>query len=395
MHLRQAYVCIFVEESGKIIDQHRHFQKGAGWTEHVVFIGQAVDSKGFITAIPQGPSSKAKGQKKKPRRRCSEKTKAMLKPPQSSQVTPSNPSSANQPVVWNAASFLPGLPSEASTCTLVCRCQRFRQWSCVHGCHQEWYAMPLEACHWQLLSATLSWTGTWWSQAPVRGHAGYVRCRQTKLGPTANRFGIETVSPRVVGAGSSASSISAPGRSSLEARILEAHSCHGWWRLPIYCGCLVCWDCHGPFRPAAGGRLVLEDISWNVFWVVWPEVVKLRSVFDCAQPERLLGWRSMLHGPVAFVTETSGSVAMCSMDEECSFSCTLKTGWEDHFKRWIRINQKQYGSRKCQVCSHWTIQTSCFETLVARELVQVLPDSACRYRRPIWNTAFHTDLHAS
>ena len=103
MHLRQAYVCIFVEESGKIIDQHRHFQQGAGWTEHVVFIGQAVDSKGFITAIPQGPSSKAKGQKKKPRRRCSEKTKAMLKPPQSSQVTPSNPSSANQPVVWRAA----------------------------------------------------------------------------------------------------------------------------------------------------------------------------------------------------------------------------------------------------------------------------------------------------
>ena len=68
-------------------------------------------------------------------------------------------------------------------------------------------------------------------------------------------------SPRVIGAGSSASSISAPGRSSLEARILEAHSCHGCWRLPIYCGCLVCWDCHGPFRPAAGGRLVLEDIS--------------------------------------------------------------------------------------------------------------------------------------
>jgi len=156
MHLRQAYVCIFVEESGKIIDQHRHFQQGAGWTEHVVFIGQAVDSKGFITAIPQGPSSKAKGQKKKPRRRCSEKTKAMLKPPQSSQVTPSNPSSANHPVVWNAASFLPGLPSEASTCTLVRRCQRFRQWSWVHGCHQEWYAMPSEACHWQLLSATLS-----------------------------------------------------------------------------------------------------------------------------------------------------------------------------------------------------------------------------------------------
>ena len=29
------------------------------------------------------------------------------------------------------------------------------------------------------------------------------------------------------------------------------------------------------------------------------------------------------------------------------------------------------------------MQTSCFETLVARELVQVLPDSACRYRRPI------------
>ena len=68
-----------------------------------------------LSAIPQGPSSKAKGKKKKPRRRCSEKTKAMLKPPQSSQVTPSNPSSANQPVVWNAASFLPGLPSEAST----------------------------------------------------------------------------------------------------------------------------------------------------------------------------------------------------------------------------------------------------------------------------------------
>ena len=69
----------------------------------------------YLSAIPQGPSSKAKGKKKKPRRRCSEKTKAMLKPPQSSQVTPSNPSSANQPVVWNAASFLPGLPSEAST----------------------------------------------------------------------------------------------------------------------------------------------------------------------------------------------------------------------------------------------------------------------------------------
>ena len=63
MYLRQSFVTLYVLEDGGIIDHHKHFQQG-GFTEHTCFLAATVDSRGFLTPIPQGPKLKALATKK-------------------------------------------------------------------------------------------------------------------------------------------------------------------------------------------------------------------------------------------------------------------------------------------------------------------------------------------
>ena len=96
-----------------MVDGHRHYQTGAGWTEHSVFIAETIDAKGFLTPIPQGPRSKT--DRKKAGRKCkrSARTKAMLAAPgRPAEATATSSATPAQPVGWDVESFLPGLPTD-------------------------------------------------------------------------------------------------------------------------------------------------------------------------------------------------------------------------------------------------------------------------------------------
>ena len=111
-HLRQTYVTLWVCEDGSIVDGHKHYMQGAGWTEHQLFLAEAIDSKGFLRPIPQGPKAKVAGRKKGKKMSRSERTRAMLGPPQ--EILPAkNPLPPLPPQPWAVEKFLPGLAQDA------------------------------------------------------------------------------------------------------------------------------------------------------------------------------------------------------------------------------------------------------------------------------------------
>ena len=111
MYLRQSFVTLYVLEDGGIIDHHKHFQQG-GFTEHTCFLAATVDSRGFLTPIPQGPKVKALAKKKGKKVKRSERTKAMLKPPGEGSEGIPVASKPSPPPSWDAEAWLPGMASD-------------------------------------------------------------------------------------------------------------------------------------------------------------------------------------------------------------------------------------------------------------------------------------------
>ena len=63
-HLRETYVSLFVLQDGQVVDSHRDYVTGAGFTEHTVFISGLLDKNGWLTPLPKGPVNSQPGKKK-------------------------------------------------------------------------------------------------------------------------------------------------------------------------------------------------------------------------------------------------------------------------------------------------------------------------------------------
>ena len=134
-YLRQSFVTLWVCAGRKVVDGHRHYQTGAGWTEHSVFIAETIDAKGFLTPIPQGPHSKT--DKKKAGRKCkrSARTKAML-------AAPGRPVEATASSQWGGSRILSAWPAngQCQAASLVLRWSQRRCWKLrrvLYGSHKD------------------------------------------------------------------------------------------------------------------------------------------------------------------------------------------------------------------------------------------------------------------
>ena len=113
-YLRQSFVSLYVCEGQKIVDTHRDYVVGGGFSEHSVFMSEVISANGYIKAIPQGPKSDVQKKKGRKKAKQSEKTKAMPAPPglqASSKVKAEPPKDqpADRPAAWDVKAFLPGL----------------------------------------------------------------------------------------------------------------------------------------------------------------------------------------------------------------------------------------------------------------------------------------------
>lgn len=147
-YLRQAFVTIYVTSQRHVLDTHKDYLTGAGWTEHTLFISALIQDKAFLSPVCQGPSNSRpkKSPKKKKNVQKSERTKAMLAAPEL--VAGEDCPQANKAPLRRVSlsQLLPGLPAaqeapaflscegalldEAKTCmaptTKGCRCRRPR-----------------------------------------------------------------------------------------------------------------------------------------------------------------------------------------------------------------------------------------------------------------------------
>ena len=56
MHLRQNYVTVFLTSDGSVLDMHKDFMKGGGFSEHSIFFDRLVHFRGdFLDSFCQGP----------------------------------------------------------------------------------------------------------------------------------------------------------------------------------------------------------------------------------------------------------------------------------------------------------------------------------------------------
>ena len=123
IRLREQCTTLYITDRDVVIDGHKHYQQGGGYTEHSIFPRQVIDSNGFLQEIPQGPKSK---QKKMPRKmKRSARTKAMLAPPAQKRSS-CEPCTAEKrqtvapaPNPWEVEAFLPGLPHEPNLLPVV------------------------------------------------------------------------------------------------------------------------------------------------------------------------------------------------------------------------------------------------------------------------------------
>lgn len=111
-HLRETFVSLFVLQDGQVVDSHRDYVTGAGFTEHTVFISGLLDKNGWLTPLPKGPVNSQPGKKiPKARPKRSARTKAMLAPPQPREVV-GGKKEGKEPLLF-PRDFLPGRPSNA------------------------------------------------------------------------------------------------------------------------------------------------------------------------------------------------------------------------------------------------------------------------------------------
>lgn len=117
IYLRQSFVTIWVTEEKRCINCHRDFISGGGFTEPSLFVAGLLQDKDFLSPICAGPvfSRARKKPKRKAKPKRSERTRAMLAPPESSQPCagyecgPLN----EMKVVEDMTEFLPGLPASS------------------------------------------------------------------------------------------------------------------------------------------------------------------------------------------------------------------------------------------------------------------------------------------
>ena len=84
MSLRQSYTSVWVTKSGAVLEGHKDFMVGCGYSEHSLFVSGLL-TKGFFSSLPKGPllsrpRKKVRGRGKGQR---SQATKRMLGPPES------------------------------------------------------------------------------------------------------------------------------------------------------------------------------------------------------------------------------------------------------------------------------------------------------------------------
>ena len=87
IYLRQSFVTVWVTEQKHCIDCHKDYMTFGGFTEHTLFVSGLVQERDFLSPICSGPlHSRARRQpKRKAKPKRSERTKAMLGPPQAQQ----------------------------------------------------------------------------------------------------------------------------------------------------------------------------------------------------------------------------------------------------------------------------------------------------------------------
>ena len=83
MSLRQSYTSVWVTKSGAVLEGHKDFVVGCGWTEHSLFVSGLI-KKGFFSSLPKGPllSQPRKKVRGRGRGKRSQATKRMLGPPE-------------------------------------------------------------------------------------------------------------------------------------------------------------------------------------------------------------------------------------------------------------------------------------------------------------------------
>ncbi|CAE7649262.1 kptA, partial [Symbiodinium microadriaticum] len=112
MHLRRAYVSLFVREDKQVVDLHKDFVAGGGFSEHAEFLKSHMTVNGFLEPMPKGPknSQAAPKTKKQPKSKQSDKLKRMLRPPGSDSLEcVSAKPKAGVKLSKEVAEFLPGM----------------------------------------------------------------------------------------------------------------------------------------------------------------------------------------------------------------------------------------------------------------------------------------------
>jgi hypothetical protein len=83
MHLRQNYVTVFLTSDGSVLDMHKDFMKGGGFSEHSIFFDRLVHFRGdFLDSFCQGPrNNRPQSRRKKKNGKKSEALNRMLAAP--------------------------------------------------------------------------------------------------------------------------------------------------------------------------------------------------------------------------------------------------------------------------------------------------------------------------
>ena len=83
-HLRRSYAIVYVTEEKRVLDSHADFLVAGGFSEHQLFVEALVAGEDFLSPLCKGPGTRpaGKGSKRKRQESKSERTRAMLAPPE-------------------------------------------------------------------------------------------------------------------------------------------------------------------------------------------------------------------------------------------------------------------------------------------------------------------------
>ena len=100
MHLRHAYVSVFVCSDDTVVDEHKHWMQAAGQSEHAWFVASLLNLPQYQEALQQHKRGPVNSQPKKvakiqPKAKRSEELKRMLQAPEEESVCPDAASSSD------------------------------------------------------------------------------------------------------------------------------------------------------------------------------------------------------------------------------------------------------------------------------------------------------------